>query len=303
MSQTTFVAKLKPAQQRALRESVGAGPFEFRSVPHAQWSARGEGVVATLYASGKLVVQGQGVEGFQLRYLEPGAVDPCAAAGSPPAAEPAALCPTDRPIVGSDECGKGDYFGPLVVCALRVPAELRDALASGEVCDSKKLSDKKVLRLSGGLEANFEYALESLEPREYNLEYERSGNLNPMLAALHGRAIRRLARGGDVVLVDRFGNEKLVAGELKGMEIDLYQEVRAEREPAVAAASIIARASFLGAMQNLSEEYGVELRKGAGPPTDQAALEFVRMHGFDRLNEVAKLHFKNTQKLEAAHGR
>ena len=64
-----------------------------------------------------------------------------------------------------------------------------------------------------------------------------------------------------------------------------------------ALASIVAREEFLTALKNLSEQFGVQLRKGAGAPTDASAREFVRMHGWDPLGQVAKLHFKNTQKI------
>jgi ribonuclease HIII len=119
-----------------------------------------------------------------------------------------------------------------------------------------------------------------------------------MLADLHALAIRKLARPGDRALVDKFADERLVASRLADLELDLEQRVRAESEPAVAAASVIARERFLLAMKQLSEEAGVDLAKGAGDPTDRAAREYVRLHGFGGLTQVAKLHFKNTQKLQ-----
>lgn len=134
-------------------------------------------------------------------------------------------------------------------------------------------------------------------PDDYNREHARVGNLNPLLAGLHARAIRALARPGDQVLVDRFGNESLVASRLKGVQVELFQEVRAERDSVVAAASVVARHVFLERLRELSEEFAVDLRKGAGDPTDRAAREFVRLHGREPLGRVAKLHFKNTGKI------
>ena len=66
-----------------------------------------------------------------------------------------------------------------------------------------------------------------------------------------------------------------------------------------AAASIIAREEFLLAMDELSSEWGMKMRKGAGPPVDAAAREFVRSFGAERLGEVAKLHFKNAKRVGA----
>jgi ribonuclease HIII len=122
--------------------------------------------------------------------------------------------------------------------------------------------------------------------------------LNPMLADLHARAIRRLAQPGDNALVDKFADERLIASRLSDLDLHLEQRVRAESEPAVAAASIIAREHFLLAMKQLSQEAGVTLAKGAGDPTDRSAREYVRLHGMADLVKVAKLHFKNTQKLQ-----
>jgi ribonuclease HIII len=106
-----------------------------------------------------------------------------------------------------------------------------------------------------------------------------------------------VARPGDVVLVDRFAKESLVAERLQGLPIELHQETRAEREPAVAAASVIARGIFLERLRALSDECAVDLHKGAGTPTDRSARAFVELHGAGGLERVAKVHFKNTKKL------
>lgn len=298
MAQETLVLKLTPAEQRELTARLEAGAFEHRSVPHARLSVKGEGVVATLYTSGKLVVQGADPSTFTLRYLER-AGEPGASGANPTrsSGQPAALVPTDRPVVGSDEAGKGDYFGPLVVCALRLPAEHRDGVARSEVTDSKKLTDEAALRMAPVLRDTFECAVEVLDPPEYNALHAEVKNLNPMLADMHARAIRKLAHPGDVVLVDRFAKEELVASRLGGLSIDLYQKPRAEAEPAVAAASVIARAVFLERLQTLSEEFAVDLHKGAGGPTDESGRRFLEIHGPEALARVAKVHFKNTQKL------
>jgi len=54
------------------------------------------------------------------------------------------------PKIGSDESGKGDFFGPLVVSAvlLKNDGEL-DFIYSLGVKDSKKLSDKRVIEIAG----------------------------------------------------------------------------------------------------------------------------------------------------------
>lgn len=299
MAQETLVLRIDPARAAALRARLAQGAFDFRPVPHALFSVKGEGVVATFYATGKLVVQGENPALFVEHWVEGGSL----IEKPKPSAAVAATAPTaSAPLIGSDECGKGDYFGPLVVCAVRLEPSQTLELRRSEVRDSKTLSDEACLRLGAALRSRYAHALEALDPPKYNATYQRPGQLNPMLADLHARAIRRLARPGDHALVDKFADERLIASRLADLDLRLEQRVRAESEPAVAAASVIAREHFLLALKHLSDEAGVDLAKGAGEPTDRAAREYVRLHGFEGLARVAKVHFKNTQKLRQRSG-
>ena len=289
MPQETLVVQLAaPAQARLERELEGGG-FEHRSVEHARFSVKGQGVIATLYRSGKLVVQGSEVQLFATRYLGEDARAP---------AEPTGPIEVgSRTLIGSDEVGKGDYFGPLVVVAVRADPRERAELARSGVADSKTLSDERVRVLAPALEQRYACAAEVLLPSDYNVEHPRFGSLNPLLAELHARCIKKLHQPGVMVLVDKFADDELIAERLRGLDLELFQRTRAEREPVVAAASVIARNLFLEGLRQLSEEFAVELHKGAGEPTDRSAREFVKLHGLEQLGRVAKLHFKNTQKL------
>ncbi len=291
MVQQTLVLNLSREEQERLRVRMATGIFEYRMTPYARFSARGEGVIATLYDSGKFVVQGNDPRAFAARYLDR-TEEPEDLAGLPTV--------LDRELVGSDEAGKGDYFGPLVVAAVRASPEQRKELAKAGVVDSKRLSDERVRRLAPAIEGRYDNAVEVLDPPAYNAEHGRFGNLNPLLAELHARAIRRLAKPGDVVLVDRFGDEQLIARRLAGIELELHQSTRGEREPAVAAASVLARATFLECLKALSDEHAVDLHKGAGTLVDVAARKFIQIHGFQAIGKVAKLHFKNTERLRDA---
>jgi ribonuclease HIII len=291
VAQKTLVVQVPPADRARLRARLELGVFEHRAVPHALFSVKGEGAVATLYTSGKLVVQGEEPAVFVERFLGYGAPAEREASGRPQEEEDAAT------TIGSDECGKGDYFGPLVVAAVRLePGESRKVRASG-VRDSKTISDESALRLGGALRAVFAHAVARLDPEEYNRMHERPGHLNAMLADLHARVIRELHRPGVRVVIDQFGPERLMRERLEGLDIELHQRPRAEEIPAVAAASVIAREEFLTAMRSLSEEFAIDLHKGAGEPVDRVARRFVTLHGREALGRVAKLHFKNTGRL------
>lgn len=293
MAQETLVLVVPKAQHSALRERLAAQAFEFRPVPHALFSVKGHDVVATLYASGKLVVQGRDPAVFVGRFLE-GAELPAPATkeGKGP------MRTLEVPTVGSDECGKGDYFGPLVVAAVRLePAQARELVASG-VMDSKRLTDTKALQLGAAIR-HLPHAVRRLDPPEYNRRHTAAGNLNVLLAELHCEVIRELADRGMRVVVDRFADERLIASRVKDLALELEQRPRAEDDPAVAAASILARSEFLLALKELGEEHDTTLPKGAGPPVDVAARKLYTRGGHKLLGVLAKLHFKNTSKLHA----
>ncbi len=273
-----------------------------RSAPYALYWARGEGVVVTHYESGKFVVQGEAPELFLEQFLGLASDVPSPSATPQPASRSVAASPVGAAVttIGGDESGKGDYFGPLVVAAVKLDPELSRKLANGEVRDCKLMNDESVLRVGAALRANVPHAIARLDPPEYNAEHARVKNLNPMLAALHARAVRELAEPGVRVVIDQFANESLLRKALAGADIQLEQRHRGEEELAVAAASVIAREQFLVGLRELSERFAVDLAKGAGRPVDLAARRFVTLHGADELGQVAKLHFKNTLKLGLA---
>lgn len=297
VAQETLVVKLPPSAATDLRRRLQPGAFEWRSVPYAAFSARGEDTTVTFYTSGKLLLQGPDPAAFALRWFDLRIDSPRPAAPAAPKPGPEVAQVTSLPTIGSDECGKGDYFGPLVVAAVRLEPQQTRELVGSNVRDSKTLTDEQCLKLGAAIRGRYSVAVRRLDPPVYNEVHSRPGALNGMLADLHAQAIRELAQPGDRVVVDQFAHEKLVASRLKGLDIGLEQRHRAESEPAVAAASIVAREEFLTALKELSERFGVLLRKGAGAPTDASAREFVRTHGREPLGEVAKLHFKNTQKI------
>jgi len=295
MAQETLVVQVDPRKAGELRSQLSAAGYAIEGAPHAAFRARAKGLVATLYLSGKLVVQGEEAALFIQRFTQAKPLErPIAAAAD----NHADLL--DREIVGSDECGKGDYFGPLVVASVRLKPEQMQELKQSQVRDSKTLSDEQCLRLGAALRARYPFAIEALEPEHYNTTYQRPGQLNPMLADLHAKAVGRLAQPGMRVLIDKFADEKLLKERLASAHVELHQRVRSESHPAVAAASIIAREHFLTRLGELGEENGCDLAKGAGAPADQAARRFVQLHGRAGLARVAKLHFKNTGKIGPA---
>jgi len=296
VAQETLVYKVRPEHAALIEGRIDPAQFELRSVPHARFSAKGEGVVVTLYSSGKLVIQGADPAMFAERYAPEAAAIASKAKSKKAALAPKAIAP-DSITVGSDECGKGDFLGPLVVCAARMTPEDAAELVEAGVMDSKALEDKRALALGAYLRERLEHCVVRLDPSEYNPRWRTSGNLNELLGDLHAEAIRSVTQPGDHVIIDKFAREELMEGRLEDLDISLLQRTKAEEELCVAAASIIAREAFLVGLEDLSNEWGMKFRKGAGSPADESAREFVRSFGAARLPEVAKVHFKNSQRV------
>lgn len=206
-----------------------------------------------------------------------------------------------RRVVGVDESGKGDFFGPLVIASFLAPdAELENLAALG-VRDSKKISDNKLLQIDEKLRAAYPHALVIIGPEKYNQLYEKIRNLNKLLAWGHARAIENILNDNpaDLAISDKFGKPELIENSLfeNGRKIQLQQLVRGESILQVAAASILARAGFLREMKKLSDRFKVELPRGASSLVDRAGLKIFQEHGPEILAKLAKKHFKNYQRV------
>lgn len=202
--------------------------------------------------------------------------------------------------VGLDEAGKGDYFGPLVVAAV---AGTESALRELGVVDSKKTTDKRAIALAAEIHTAFSVEVVAVLPPKYNELYRRFKNLNTLLAWCHARALENLLERvkADTVIADQFASPHVLQRALmeRGKEVELVQKHRAEANPVVAAASLVARAEFVTRLDGLARKWQIELPKGAGPPVDDAGREVLKRGGIDLLTQVAKLHFKNSKKIGA----
>jgi ribonuclease HIII len=206
--------------------------------------------------------------------------------------------------IGSDESGKGDYFGPLVVAAVYVDEKTETQLLALGVRDSKLLPDTIILEQAEEIKqiCRGQGTVLSYLPERYNELYKEMANLNLLLARAHAQAIASVQKkvGCSLAIVDQFGDESLVRDALAklGCSITLEQRTHAEDDVAVAAASVIARAEFVKIIQELSTNIGVYLPKGASDPKIVAVgREIVAKYGQSALAKVAKLHFKTTEAI------
>lgn len=211
------------------------------------------------------------------------------------------------PIIGTDESGKGDYFGPLVSAGVYVDLNTKPLLEKIGVRDSKKLNDNQIIYIAKGIKkvcAN-QFSVIEISPETYNNLYNQfkseGKNLNVLLAWAHAKAIEEVLTKVECenALSDKFADEKFIISKLqeKGKRISLRQEHKAEANIAVAAASILARERFLEKLKKLSVDLGIELPKGASPLVIEQAKKVVKKFGEETLKKIAKLHFKTTDSV------
>ena len=203
--------------------------------------------------------------------------------------------------IGSDESGKGDFFGPLVVAGIAVNEETIEILKTIGVKDSKKLSDTSIDLLASVIRQKIPYDQIVLFPKTYNEIYPRFKNLNHLLAWAHAAVIKTLTdkTGALQALVDQFTAEPLVEYYLrkKGVNLHLKMFPKAETDLAVAGASILARSAFLEGLKALGDSIGTPLKKGASTLVQAQAQEILTTHGKELFPSIAKLHFKTYKDL------
>lgn len=207
--------------------------------------------------------------------------------------------------IGSDEVGTGDYFGPIVVTAAYVKKEDIPYLEDLGVKDSKKLDDSKILEVVPKIIKKIPYSSLVLSNKDYNNTYGENFNMNKIKAVLHNKVLVDLTSkypNTDYVIVDEFANKYVYFNYLKESN-NVYRNITfltkgETRSLAVACASMISRYIFINEFNKLSNSVGLLLPKGASTSVDNVGIEIVKKYGFDKLKEIAKLNFKNTDKIK-----
>jgi ribonuclease HIII len=326
---TYQVPRARQPQVKRLLLDLGAAKLEPTS-EYEQWRLRlshgASNATVVLYTSNKCVLQGQSPAHADAaaaieRALEGlggvgGGGDGQAGGAERATATRTAVAPPelpDVPHIGTDESGKGDYFGPLVSAAVFVTPQLAAELKAMGVRDSKRMTDKSVRTMAPKLKQLLRnrYSITTIGPRRYNELYAQmrseGKNLNTLLAWGHARSLEDLLGKGvkpEFAVVDQFADaryiEQRIMADTRESGIEIKQFPKAEADIAVAAASVLAREAFLEWLERESARTKVTLPKGASPQVIAAGREIVARYGRERLSELAKMSFKTTEKVLAA---
>ena len=205
--------------------------------------------------------------------------------------------------IGSDEVGTGDYFGPIVVTASFVDKTNKALLTELGVRDSKKLTDEKIISIAPTVIQKVPHVTFTFTPSDYN----RFGitNMNKIKAILHNKALYKLKSQNlpyQKIVVDQFCPPNKFYEHINNVPTKVtnitFTTHAEDKCLSVAASSIISRYIFLKEMKKMNQELNEFVPLGAGEGVDKFGAKIVEKYGINKLNDIAKLNFKNTDKIK-----
>lgn len=294
---TMYTRKLSDDEADKLENWCKGRGWGENEVAYARFAFKGPKINLVFYNSGKLVIQGKMTQDFVQDVLEPEIIL-VAELGYEEVHHPEWF----EAHAGMDESGKGDLFGPVICATVIADGDMVRSWMDAGIKDSKKIADGQIVRLEKVILKTKGVVVEKsfCGMGKYNELMSRPrANLNKLIAWLHAKALEKALDKRHVPwgMLDQFSKQPLVQKQLKRKDFDLKMETKAESDPVVAAASVIARAEYLRQLRKLSTGFGEELLKGAGAATKAQGQKLVEQLGPDRLGDFAKLHFRTSYEI------
>lgn len=217
--------------------------------------------------------------------------------------------PINLRVIGTDEVGTGDFFGPIIVAGAFVDKDKIIPVMKLGVKDSKDLDDNKIKEIAVELIKIIPFQIVSLDNMKYNyLTQVLNYNMNKIKALLHNDVILKLTQkvqDYDAVIIDAFTTKEKYLDYIddqktKMLNVELVEKAES-KYLSIACASILARNAFLKQMDKLSDEIGFELPKGASNKVDLAIAKILKEQSESILTKCAKTNFKNLDKVKNNH--
>ena len=274
-----------------------------KEIPYVIFQAQEEDTVITMYTSGKVMFQGTSADVDASMWQNMGGE--IEEAKSKKKEKNVDLKYYNCSSVGSDEVGTGDYFGPIVVTAAYVPKDKISFLEGLGIKDSKKMTDTTIQKVAPLIAKEIKYRSIILSNIEYNEKYSKEYNMNKIKSIMHNKALYQLITeekpSYDYIIIDEFAKEHRYYEYIKectNIQRNITFMTKAEdKNLAVACGSVISRYIFLKEYDKICDKLHIPLPKGASNLVDKAGEEIVSTYGEDKLKEVAKLNFANTERI------
>ena len=293
-----YTNKFSQQQESKIKKFFEDRNGNFSEMQYAFWKVTVNGLSVVFYKSGKFVIQGKEVSVLASDFEKYMGLSGFTIEKQTDTEE--FTMPVSE-YIGTDESGKGDFFGPLVIGGVMINSEVKEKFTKLGIKDSKKLDDKTITKLSAHIRNSAIHSVVVIMPEKYNQLYNTFKNLNKLLAWGHARVIENILAKKQCThaLSDKFGDEALIQNALMklGQKINLVQRVRGESDIAVAAASVIARAEFVKRMNELSGKYNMVFPKGASDKVIETAGIYCKTFGKENIDKIAKVHFKTAKIL------
>lgn len=284
-----------------------------KTPPYAVFQAEEAGTVITLYTSNKVMFQGENAKEDALLWQEFNKGNDVISEIMNEGKEEgyknkedsnSITLPSDITSIGSDEVGTGDYFGPIVVTASYVKKEDIPYLESLGIRDSKKMLDEHILKIVPKIKDKVKHCTIILNNSDYNKVYSSDMNMNKIKAILHNKALYSLVKDNvdyDYIVIDEFASEKNYFGYLKDAKNVVrnvtFMTKAEDKVMSVAVSSIISRYVFIKEINKMGNELNILIPKGASSIVDDAGIMIVKKYGKEKLREIAKLNFSNTNRI------
>ena len=280
--------------------------------PYAIFQAEEAGTIITLYESNKAMFQGSNAKEDSLMWQEINKgnndvyeiISEDIEEKEKKEKKKEITLPLEINSIGSDEVGTGDYFGPIVVTASYVNKENIELLHNLGVRDSKKLLDEQILKIVPQFINVIPHQTIILNNLDYNKYHSTDMNMNKMKAILHNKVLYELVSKNydtDYVVVDQFCESNKYyeyIDKVKNKVTNITFLTKAEDKVlSVACSSLISRYIFIKEINKIGDELGMFIPKGANDIVDDVAIKIVKKYGKDKLKEIAKLNFSNTNRI------
>lgn len=300
---TNIVLQLTPEKQQEIKGFYKDNLVE-RKAPGVIFAAKLFDTAITAYKSGKVMFQGAGASREAVRWGSPTQQTIAKVSSAKGDTLPAQFATLS--VIGSDETGTGDYFGPVTVAAVYVSADKIALVQELGVKDSKQLTDDYMRKIAPNLMKVCAHSILTLRNDKYNEIQAKGFSQGKIKALLHNQALKHVLskiapEKPEYILIDQFAERPIYYNHIKNEKEIIRENVlfstKAENlHVAVATASILARYAFLKEMDRLAEIVGYPLQKGASGKVDEMAAKIWLKHGEETLHSLTKWHFANTEK-------